>query len=68
MLGVRFQVLMVVSMKITALRDIVPCSLRVYRIFQVCMATIITLMMEAVDASKTMVYFDKTTWLYTPEG
>jgi hypothetical protein len=49
---------MAASTKITAFWDIVKCGL----------VDFITLMKEAVSTSETMVYFNKTTWCYIPEG
>jgi hypothetical protein len=54
---VRFQVLVVVSMKVIAFWDIAPCSL-----------VVIALMIEAVYFSETSVYFSETTWSCIPEA
>jgi hypothetical protein len=48
-------------MMIRAFWDIVPCTAAIIRVM------IITLMMEAVRTSKTLVY-SETTWRYIPEG
>jgi hypothetical protein len=52
---VRFKVLTAVSMKVIAFWDIAPCSL-------------ITLMMESVCTSETVVCSKETTQCYIPEG
>jgi hypothetical protein len=63
---VRFQVLTLVSMKITAFQDIAPCSLVEASVC--CLHHQDTLMMEAVHNSETMVYFHETTQCCIPES
>jgi hypothetical protein len=62
-----FQVLMAASMKMEAFWDIVLCSLGVNRHSEVCTASIIRVMMEAVCTCETLVY-SETMWQYIPEG
>jgi hypothetical protein len=62
---VRFQVLVVTSMKIAVVWDVAPCSLVDtdwhFR------GVIITLIMEAVSSSETSLSIYQTTWCNTPE-
>jgi hypothetical protein len=52
----------------TAFWDIVPSSLvKLDRHFR-GVYRVITLMMEAVHAPETLLYFNKTTWLYNPKA
>jgi hypothetical protein len=63
-------------MKVTAYRDIAPCTLvetdrrfrGTYFIIRMIMLTIIALMMETVRTIKSSVWFYPTAWRYIPEG
>jgi hypothetical protein len=57
---VRFQVLMVASMKMGAFWDVVLCSLM--------HGLLITLMMAAVHAAETLIYLHEITQCYIPES
>jgi hypothetical protein len=59
-LWLRFQVLTVASMKMTAFWDIMPCSL-----IEVSM---IRVMMDAVHTSETSDYINATTMRYIPDS
>jgi hypothetical protein len=63
---VRFQVLMVASMKMAVFWVVAPCSLvEVYRCFRgaCCLHhPLIALMMEAANTSETLISFYQTTW------
>jgi hypothetical protein len=65
----RFQILTVTSMKMTAFWDIAPCNLtEVDRRFRdVYCPIVMTLIMEAVRTSETSVYFKETTRRCIPE-
>jgi hypothetical protein len=63
----RFQVLIVASMKIRVFWDVAPCNLvGVDQRFRGS-ASITTLIMEAVHTSETSVYSNETTQCYIPE-
>jgi hypothetical protein len=65
---VRFQVHMAVSINVIVFCDIMPCSLKGHRHFEMHTVSIIALMMKALYTSETSVYFQETIQCYIPEG
>jgi hypothetical protein len=47
--------------------DLAPCNLVEVDVSEACTASIMAMMMEAVCASETSVYFNETTQCYIPE-
>jgi hypothetical protein len=67
---VTFEVLTAMSMKTAVFSDVAPCSLKDTNILEKLTASImrvITLKMEAVSLSETLVNMYWTIWCYNPE-